>query len=165
MDYEEQEIKKARSLANWSFVGLFIPIAGWILAGIASSSVKHIHPKDRIMEREIKRVKSRVHTSVSLSIIICAIGVGLSIWGVNILNEQIRQEQAAQKQTELEQSQRASEEYRQNNLQKQLLSSCLDNANTWYSDNVKNVTTVYQEQNLLTQKQQYMNDCQLRYAQ
>lgn len=40
---------------------------------------------------------------------------------------------------------------------------CLDDVNTWYDANRANTTTVYQEQNLLLERQQRMDECSVRY--
>ncbi len=43
------------------------------------------------------------------------------------------------------------------------LQTCLDGVDKWYDSNRANVTTIYQQNALDTEKQQNVQECQLRY--
>jgi hypothetical protein len=85
------DVRKAQSLAAWSYTGLIIPLLGWILAGISLSLTKYVPDVGDLGERA-QRVRSNARISITLSIIVAI------IWGIFTYAsvQDAKQQQAAQ---------------------------------------------------------------------
>lgn len=141
------DVRKAQSLAAWSYVGLIIPLLGWILAGISLSLTKSIPDVGNLGERT-QRVRSNAHVSITLSVIITLIWVIiLSVACMNGHNQQTNQ--IDQTTTQSSQS---------SNLA--TLGTCLDNVDSWFDTNG---TTNGLALDLLSNKEQQVSECQSEY--
>lgn len=67
-DFERRDLERANSLANWSFVGLVIPLVGWILAGLSKSHLKNLQPTNEAELRRIIQVRNKTNLSILLSV-------------------------------------------------------------------------------------------------
>lgn len=162
-DYTVREIRKANSLANWSFIGIIAPLIGWVLAGVASSSLKDLPELDVHRQRRIDSIRAKIRTSVTLSIIVLAVGGAIGGW---IGYEAYLASQRAEAQIvedKRDADWEAQQQKSQTRLRQMMLNECLDNVDSWFQENYKSVTTVYQEQNLLESKNQEVEECKLRY--
>lgn len=65
------DLRKAQSAAAWSYLGLIMPLIGWILAGISSSSLKSIPGGiSDSLDNRVRRIRSNINISVLLSILV-----------------------------------------------------------------------------------------------
>ena len=69
LEFNQKDVRKAQSYAGWSYIGLVIPLVGWILAGLSLSLLKDL-PKDGELARRAKRVRETADISIVLSTII-----------------------------------------------------------------------------------------------
>ena len=163
-EHDIHDLRKARSLAGWSYLGILIPLLGWILGAISLSTSKYLEPKTIKAENRVQSVRHLAWGAIVVSTIVFAIYVGLGILTMHTAKQEaarVQEEQAKQQQAQnnAEAQAKTAEFMRQTNL-----SNCLNGVDDWYSTNVKRVTTVFQEQNLLTQKQQEIDKCNLLYG-
>lgn len=138
---QAHDVRKAQSLAIWSYVGLIIPLLGWILAGISISLSKSIPDTGKLGERA-KKARTTAKISIIVSVLI------ILAWGMIIyLSVQgTSQQQPGQIITQ-----------KSNSSQ---LSSCLDNVDSWFTTNA---TTNGEALALLPNKEQQVSECQSRY--
>lgn len=152
-EYEKKDLNRANNLATWSFIGIFIPILGFVLAGLSRSYLKELPPS-----LEERRVRRKSGISILLSIVAMLLGIVLTVAFYVILQQPNNTADTTTQQQIPQYDYQAGQ-------QRVLLNNCLDSVDEWYNNNIQNVTTIYQEQNLLTQKQQEIDECKLRYSQ
>jgi hypothetical protein len=95
------DARRAQSLAGWSYVGLVIPLIGWILAGMSLSTSKDLPREGKIGKRR-QSARSNATLSILLSVVVAF------IWVVAIANtsssakqqKALQTTQAAQQQTQ-----------------------------------------------------------------
>lgn len=162
MDKEDiRDFRKARSLAHWSWIGILLPLFGWILAGLSLSLTKDLpkHPK-------IERIRSVAHWSIICSISAFAVYLSLfTLTSYNNYKEKIRYEEQTTIQSMEEQkrqldAQNSAEEAER--ITKLNLNNCLDNVNKWYAENSIGYRSNEYWNQLNTMKQQQITECQLR---
>lgn len=99
--HDKYQLAKANTLANWSFVGLIVPLIGWILAAISSSTLKRLRYLGNMtttLEERIREVRIKLRWSVWLSLLVIALWTTLSVWATEQHNSNSAiQLQAAQK--------------------------------------------------------------------
>lgn len=81
------DLRKAQNMAAWSYVGLVIPILGWILAGISLSLSKDLPQEGKLGERR-KNARSNAIVSIILSIGVAIIWVAVSVNANNAAKQQ-----------------------------------------------------------------------------
>lgn len=99
-DYTAREIRKANTLANWSFVGVITPLVGWILAAIANSSLKDLSDVDERRQRRINSIKDKLAFSITLSILVLILWGALGVWYNSSLQKEAQRQAAEQAQQE-----------------------------------------------------------------
>lgn len=165
---EEVLLRKARKMANWSFVGLLNPLVGWVLGGISKSLVNGLEPPRSIVARDYRAAtKTAANVGIWLSTLAAVGYVGLGVWANQLVGQQAQASatHVAELERQIEMKVDTSDSlnlYRQES-QQHALNGCLDRVTEWFNQNYANVTTIYQEQNLLTAKQQQIQECQLRH--
>lgn len=164
---EEVLLRKARKIAAWSYVGLLSPLVGWVLGGISKSLVNGLEAPTSVLARDHRAsIKTIANVGIWLSTVAALAYVVLGVWANVLVRQQISDAEAktteAAQQVQLQQTAADSLGFKKESHQR-ALSGCLDRVTEWFNQNYANVTTVYQEQNLLTSKQQQIQECQLRY--
>lgn len=160
-EHDIQDLRKARSLAGWSYLGIILPLLGWILAGISLATSKHLEPKTTKAERRVRSVRRSAIWGMVISTVMFILYASLGVWTSYNNNREIKEQVKQQAQ----QAEQAANVERINAQSRQLLlSNCLDNVDKWYKENVEGLTTVFQEQNLLEQKAQEIDKCRLLYG-
>lgn len=165
MDSKEvnKELSSITTLNGWGLLGIFIPLIGIICYGIAHSRAKKLLLF--LDDSQNKKFRKTVHGKRTFSLVMMTICILIAIfWAFytfavldNISKESAIDTMQTQ---EIEQETEANIQEWTN---KQNLQECVDNTDKWYNENIQNVTTVYQEQNLISMRQQYVNECQIRY--
>jgi hypothetical protein len=161
-----QVFRKARTLAQWSYIGVLLPLLGVILGLVSRSMLKTLNPTN---DKEISSVSSAKRVAgwgIAVSVVMFLVWSGLGSWGLSVQREAERQEALAQEQERQameDANKAATDNQAQRYLQQMNLNECLDSVDKWVAENNKQVTTIYQEQNLLQAKQQEVEECKLRY--
>jgi len=130
------DINKAQSLAHWSFVGLFVPIIGWILAGLSIHTLSLL-PEEVQMSKKAHGIKSMAKNSIYIGIILSAILFYLGVKQYQGVQLQVQQAQRARE--EQSKAQREKEDTAKFNreFQQRQFSNCLDAADTDYWSYIK----------------------------
>jgi phage terminase large subunit GpA-like protein len=156
MDDKEinKELNAISTLNGWGVLGLLIPLIGVICYGVSHSRANKLllFMSDEQKEKYKGTVHSRKVFSTFMTIVcLLIVGYWLIVW-VDNANQVTNYSQG---QTTVIPS---AEE-----MQAAALNACLDSVNTWYETNRANTTTVFQEENLLQDKQQRIDECRIRY--
>lgn len=164
-DLIRRDFIRARALARWSYIGILVPVLGWVLGGLSRSIIRSLpQPKKQATTDRFKSVYGLALGGIVVSVFAVFLWVATSFWvNTKIINPAvISLEERAYRQGYTEGN--AAQEYAPSiSANQQSLNTCLDNVNTWYDEAVSRVETIYQEQNLLTARQQYVDECRLRY--
>lgn len=80
MDSEDRRIyNNAKILAGLSYLGIILPLAGWILGGISCSLINSINePKTLLNQGRLQHVKNVATGGIIISTLI-AVGIGLLV--------------------------------------------------------------------------------------
>jgi uncharacterized membrane protein len=81
------DARKAQSLAAWSYVGLVIPLLGWILAGMSLSASAGL-PENGKLGRKRERARMSAKLSIFLSLIAALIYVAIIIHANSVRSQQ-----------------------------------------------------------------------------
>lgn len=162
-----RDFYRARSLARWSYVGILVPLIGIILGAMSLSASKHIETKERRAAQRVDDVRRVASWGIALSVaVIVAGGWWGYVYATNVekANQQAIEQQ--QREADYEDQQQTinaiGEELRAQELRGQL-AACLDEVNNWATS--QKVYTTDQASLLLEARQQYINECQIRYSQ
>lgn len=135
MDKEDKKrLSKAHTLANWSYIGLFIPILGWILSSMSKSITRSLSDDayTKSDEKKIKDVNQKITNGAMLSWIGFVIFLGLGFYNYkSSANRAFVQEQQAQSQAQKAASDTSAKEASKIKLQ----NTCLTNAYDKYKEN------------------------------
>lgn len=71
---------QADSWAGWSFVGIIIPIVGWIMGGMSLSKLKYYSAQDSAEQIQVNNIRSEATWGIILSTISFVIMVSLPIY-------------------------------------------------------------------------------------
>lgn len=118
----DSDIESANSLANWSFVGIFVPLAGWITGGMSLSKLNRYTPgtHDRLT---FSNIRTKAWWGIVLSTVTAFSTIIFATYNYQAANQ-------------LEEQTRTQEQLRQ--LQSQTMQSnldqCLAQAEQRYSD-------------------------------
>lgn len=125
----EKDIEKGNFYANWSFVGIIFPIAGWIL-GAMSLQKSGYEVKSRRQRMEISNIQAKAWWGIALSTIAFISIVSIQLYNISLANEADQQEavqqQAKDSQIQADQTQKQTREA--------VLDACLALAEQRYSD-------------------------------
>jgi len=150
---------QANSFANWSFSGLLIPIAGWILGVKALSKIKYLVPRSKQETILLQNIKSKAWWGIILSTLVFIGAASLTVYGNYLDSQEEQQVQIEARQ----QQQQADADAQAASSQQLLLNSCLDSIDTWYNENSKGLNTDEYWDRLLEQRKQYTSECYARY--
>lgn len=150
------ELNTISALNGWGVLGIFIPLIGLICYGVSHSRANKLllFMSDEQKEKYGKTIHNRKSLSVFM-LIVCLLIVGY--WSVVWVNNANQTSVSAPVQTTTISSPSVEA------IQATARNACLDSVNQWYDSNRANITTVYQEQNLLIDKQQRIDECSIRY--
>lgn len=176
MDAEDiQDLRRARTLAGWAYLGLVIPIVGWILGGMSLSASKYIEPKTIKARKRVESVQALAWGSILLSIVAFAsyIGVGvLSARAADKHEQQLMHQKAKEQraneaqasydvQLQYQTEQRAAQEEASRKAQ---LQACVDDVNDRAQKAAQSAYNSSDFAMILQFKEQYTHDCEVRYA-
>lgn len=80
----DKHYDRAASLARWSYIGLFIPVVGIIMAGVALSTIKD----SQSSPNKIEKIRRIARLALLLSILVMTLILALIVWGINALQDQ-----------------------------------------------------------------------------
>lgn len=124
-EHDRQDLRKARSLAGWGFIGVFLPLLGWILAGLSLSTSKHLDPQNEKATKAVKSVRSLAKTGIFVTTLAFVIYSGLGIWAYSQAQAESKRQLDAQ--TLQEKNEKAAQEA-EADLNRFTLNQCLDTA-------------------------------------
>jgi len=127
------DANKAVSLASWSYIGLIVPLIGWILAGYSLSLSSGL-PRIGIIGRKVRSARRNAGISIVLSILIVIFWTGIYVFGVREAHKQDLQKEQAQQQAQKDQEQ--SQQFQQQ-IKQTTLDNCLKQADDNYTNYVK----------------------------
>lgn len=131
---DKQLLHKARSLAGWSFLGIGMPIIGFILGGMSISTLNSIDLLSGRSKAMTKPVRKIAWTGIIVSLISLIATIGVAVWGYNyLLTEQRKAEDTARQEAQQQIDKKAEAE----RAKKLLLQGCLNLADTHYWEYVK----------------------------
>jgi hypothetical protein len=125
-----QDANKAVGLALWSYVGLVIPLVGWILAGYSRALVRDLPPDSGVVGRRVRTARFHSSVSVLLSILVILAWYGVYSLGMSELQKQETARQ--QQQQQAAQTQQLQQQAKQN-----ALNSCLAQTDADYWNYVR----------------------------
>ncbi|MBX7268812.1 hypothetical protein KIF24_24185 [Micromonospora sp. Llam7] len=132
--HDRRELERADSLANWSFVGILVPIVGWVLAGLSNSTVKRLPvPTSENDVAKLRSVNSKIVASVATSVSIVVLSLAFMVYGIFLIQEaetQVRKEAESQA-VEVEQK-TLYDQWQQEQTQQAALETCLQQADSRY---------------------------------
>jgi hypothetical protein len=70
------DARRAQTLAGWSYIGIVIPLVGWILAGMSLSVSKDLPTNGKIGKRR-RSARSNATLSILLSVVASFIWIGV----------------------------------------------------------------------------------------
>lgn len=132
-EFQERDLRKARFYALWGYVGILIPLIGWILAGISNSLLKDIPGENPKTKKAVADVRNHIVAVAALSSLVfmafTSIGIINAIDTTNTnTNVEVSQPKSSVK-LELDQQKQAKQQY---------LNTCLEDAQTRYNNYLKN---------------------------
>lgn len=158
-----KELSSITTLNGWGLLGIIFPIVGIICYGIAHSRAKKLLLfLDDDQNKKFRRIVHGKRTFSLVMMIICILIAAFWAFYTFAVLDNISKD-STQDTVQSQQVERETEANIQEWTNKQNLQECLDNTDKWYNENIPNVTTIYQEQNLMSMRQQYVNECQIRY--
>lgn len=164
LDSANTVLRRAKSLASWSFVGVLAPIVGVILGFMSRSTLNELKPTSSDDVKNINKIRNLANWGLVVSTIVFVLYFAGGMWAYNVAKT-AQEEERQRTATELRQQQEAAEQAQTGEETRRfLLQQCLNETDDWYNNNLKNVTTVYQEQNLIQQRQQEIDKCEMLYG-
>lgn len=147
-----KELKRLSALNGWGFLGIFIPIVGFILYGIviARANTLLTFTESNRTETIGKEIIKRRTNSIGMLSLIIILTIFYILLGFNLSQTGGNSSYQSTSSTTESHNQAA-------------LAECIDNVNVWFDTNRTSTETVLQEQNLLTEKQQKIDECKLLY--
>lgn len=155
----QESFNQANSWANWSFMGMIIPVVGWVFGIKSLMRISKITPKTN----EDVRTFQNIQTKAWWGLVLATLTAGIVIW-VRYDSYKLAQQSAEDLQrTTVTQQQQAAIESSAIEAQQQLLIDCLDQTETWYRDNSGGSNTDDYWNRLLELRKQYISECYARY--
>lgn len=165
--HDIQELQRARSLAGWSYAGIFIPILGWILGAMSLSALKHIEPKTPKAAQRIRSVKNLAEGGLCLTSMVVVLWIAVGVWVGHQYQEEAERQRVEQQQQEKADEnaaiQREVEAQTQRYNRQVELNKCIDGVNEATAKAAKSVYTNADITLLLQFKQQSVQECELKY--
>lgn len=124
-EHDRQDLRKARSLAGWGFIGVFLPLLGWILSGLSLSTSNHLDPQNEKATKAVKSVRSLAKTGIFVTTLAFVIYSGLGIWAYSQAQAESKRQLDAQ--ALQEKNEKAAQEA-EADLNRFTLNQCLDTA-------------------------------------
>ncbi len=132
-ELQEKDLKTAEKYSNWSFVGIIIPLVGWIFGSFSIKMMNTLPTPTNVMSRAYFRgIKSKAWWGIILSTLSFALAIGLKGYTAY----QSNQSEMQQEQVQTQQDSAGAEEMRKIRAQNGL-NNCLDNAYKTYEEGFK----------------------------
>lgn len=102
MDQEDlKALNRARVTAGWSYLGVLVPLVGWILGVISLSNLGGIDTNiTEKAKRRVKAVKNLAVGGIVLSSVVAVLFGSLTVWGAYVGNKEQKQAQQAKLQAD-----------------------------------------------------------------
>lgn len=120
-ELDRHDLRRADSLASWSFIGLVVPLIGWILAGLSKSTLRRIEGDDERTQREVTRINKKASISILISVFVVIAYVAFYAW---VYKENERLIELQQNEARVQEILRQQEDARKQNA----LNECLNSA-------------------------------------
>lgn len=130
--HEREEANKALGFAMWSYLGLAIPLVGWILAAYSLSLASDLTDDEGIVGRKARKARLHSIISIVLSIVVIGAWIGLYAFALNVAQTEETKRVEAEKQQQIQSQINAASAQRAQEAQ---LDTCLADAQATYVKN------------------------------
>lgn len=130
---EEKDLSKALNYANWSLLGVVVPLIGWLLGGMALSFAKSVPENEKSIMR-LEHIRRMAWVGIIIATLAAAGWAGYFRYQVVQAQKHQEQIQKEAKQAEKEQQEAKQQQEAQERRAKLGLSNCLFQAQKSYSE-------------------------------
>lgn len=163
----QRMLEKADNLANWSFIGIFVPIIGWVLTGLGYSTVNKVADARGDLEQYQITIRQKLRTSLGLSILVSLIAIALVVYGGGQAAKIQQDIETQQRRAELRQQEEATREATRQQLARQQrhndLVACIDRVDQVITERFPGRQSAEAVHVAMALKQQFTEECKVRF--